>query len=238
MRIFSLFPALALFVASFVQAQGNLSLREVLRGEVRVDLEPAGGFVEEHPPLDLDALRENAKAEIALLYGAMIYGWSFHYDIGERARGIDEELELTPIGIILAEDPRIEITDFEVKDMRVYIWSDYRPAPEQLVRMSKWKAGSTRSIQGYGHGPLGIDTPDTAMTESARRLAVRKQALEDAARAALRAMLRGSERNRPKEVRGYISLAAFPRFWLDKGQWAASGRFFVEVLEITPFAAF
>jgi hypothetical protein len=51
-------------------------------------------------------------------------------------------------------------------------------------------------------------------------------------------MLRGSERNRPKEVRGYISLAAFPRFWLYKGQWAAAARFYVEINEIIPFAVY
>jgi hypothetical protein len=214
------------------------SRTEVLRGEVRIDLEPVGEFaVEAQPPLDLPAIRERALAEAAYFYGAMIYGWSFHYDIGERARDIDEELELVPLGTILPGDPRIEVTDFDVKELRVFLWSDYRPAPAQLQRMAKWRAGSTRSAQGYGHGPLGVmSVGDDAGVES--WLAVRKQALEDAARAALRGALRGSERNRPKEVSGYISLAAFPRFWLDKSQWAASGRFLIEVLEITPFAAY
>jgi hypothetical protein len=51
-------------------------------------------------------------------------------------------------------------------------------------------------------------------------------------------MLRGSERNRPKEVRGFISLAAFPVYWMDGDRWAASARFRVEVAEIVPFAAY
>jgi hypothetical protein len=88
--------------------------------------------------------------------------------------------------------------------------------------MAKWRAGTARSAQGYGHSPLDA----------------KYAALEDAARAALRAILQGNERNRPKEASGYISLAAFPRYWMDGGQWMAIGRFRVEIQEIRPFAAY
>jgi len=201
-----------------------LSAQEVLRGEVKVELEQVRGFIEdagESRILSIAEARTAAVEEAALYYGAMIYGWSFHYDVGERARNIEEKLELTPLGTVEAGDPLLEITDIQVKNLNLYLWTDYRPAPFQLSRLSKWKAGTVRTAQGYGQAPLED----------------KYAALEDAARAALRAMLRGSERNRPKEVSGYISLAAFPRYWLDKGQWAASGRFRVEILEIQPFAA-
>jgi hypothetical protein len=69
-------------------------------------------------------------------------------------------------------------------------------------------------------------------------LAVKKAALDDAARVALRAMLRGSERNRPKEVTGFISLASFPRFFIDAGRVAAAARFRVQIVEIIPFSAY
>jgi hypothetical protein len=65
---------------------------------------------------------------------------------------------------------------------------------------------------------------------------VKKMALEDAARAAIRAMLQGSERNRPKEAHGFISLASFPRYFMDGGRWAVSARFRVQIDEIIPFA--
>jgi hypothetical protein len=67
---------------------------------------------------------------------------------------------------------------------------------------------------------------------------IKKTALEDAARAAVRAMLRGSERNRPKEARGFISLAAFPYYYMDAGRWSCSARFRVETVEIIPFSAY
>ncbi|MDR0879034.1 MAG: hypothetical protein LBN21_13385, partial [Treponema sp.] len=69
-------------------------------------------------------------------------------------------------------------------------------------------------------------------------LAAREAALEDAARTAVRAMLRGNERNRPKEARGFISLSAFPSYRIDGGYWAVSARFRVDITEIQPFAAY
>jgi len=202
-----------------------LAAQEVLRGEVRIELEQVRGFIEdagESRILSIGEARAAALEEAARYYGAMIYGWAFHYDVGERARDIEEKLELSPLGLVEAGDPLLEITDLQIKDLNLYLWSDYRPAGAQLSRLSKWKAGTVRTAQGYGQSPLED----------------KYAALEDAARAAIRAMLRGSERNRPKEVSGYISLATFPRYWLDKGQWAAFGRFRVEILEILPFAAF
>jgi hypothetical protein len=81
-------------------------------------------------------------------------------------------------------------------------------------------------------GPLG------GPVETGGWLAIRREALEDAARAAVRAALRGRERNRPKEADGFISLAAFPRYFMDGGHWAASARFRVEITGIVPFAAY
>jgi hypothetical protein len=241
----------------------GMDAQDVLRGEVRLDLEPVYGFfMDEIPegmirsgametPLDYNEARRRAAREATVFFSGMIYGWSFHYDIGERARGIEEKLELSPLGNVNTDDPRFEITDTRVKEMQFYLWADYRPGEEQKRRLSMWKTGLVRSVQGLGHGPLGYaprprsdGSPETGESSDQADLAdpvwltVKKAALEDAARAAIRAMLRASERNRPKEASGFISLAAFPRFWLDKGQWMASGRFLVTITEIMPFGAY
>jgi hypothetical protein len=69
-------------------------------------------------------------------------------------------------------------------------------------------------------------------------LAVRRACLEDAARAAVRAILRASERNRPKAASGFIALDSFPRFYPDTAGVACSARFRVEIREIVPFGAY
>ncbi|MDR1301179.1 MAG: hypothetical protein LBK43_01740 [Treponema sp.] len=212
---------------------GNLFAQEVLRGEVRVDLEPVyGEYVDQVYPLDTESAYRRALEESALFYAAMIYGWSFEYAIGEKARGIAEGFELSPLGTIPFGDPGLYVTDAQVRDMRLYLWTDYRLNEAQKRRMGVWKSGKVQTAQAIGHGPLGDPV------EVGDWLSIKKAALEDAARVAVRTMLRGSERNRPKEVRGYIGLAGFPTYWMDAGQWAASTRFRVEIKEIIPFGAY
>ncbi|MDR2100978.1 MAG: hypothetical protein LBP43_00230 [Treponema sp.] len=207
--------------------------QEVLRGEIQLDLEPVYALYADVPyPLDTQTAHRRALEEGAMFFSAMIYGWSFHYDIGEKARSISEELDLSPLGTIAFGDPGLFATDAQVRNMRLYLWLDYRLSEAQKRRLAVWKSGMVRSTQATGYGPLG------GPVEGSDWLVIKKTALEDAARAAIRGILRGSERNRPKEARGFISLSAFPNYWMDAGQWAASARFRVEITEIIPFAAY
>ncbi|GHV96600.1 hypothetical protein AGMMS50293_29200 [Spirochaetia bacterium] len=231
--LIAVFP---LFAANFTLAaqdheQGNYA--DVIRGEVWIELEPIyGGYVDQKYPLDALSASRRALEEAALFYSAMIYGWSFHYDIGERARHTPENFELVPVASIPFGDPGLRATDVEVREMRVRLWTDYHLTPAQQRRMQIWRTGNIRNAQAVGYGPLG------GPAEFSDWLTIKKIAMEDAARAAVRAMLRGSERNRPKEVLGFISLASFPNYYMDSGRWAASARFRVQVTEIIPFAAY
>jgi len=217
--------------ALFAQKEANYS--EVLRGEVWIELEPVyGAFVDVQYPLDFTTAAKRALEESALFYSAMIYGWSFYYDIGEKARRIPEKLELVPVAVIPSGDPALRSTDVKIEDMRVRLWTDYRLTDAQQRRMQIWRTGNIRSTRAIGYGPLGgpVETSDW--------LVIKMAALEDAARAAIRAELRGSERSRPKEASGFISLSSFPRFFYDSGQWAATAGFKLQIEEITPFAAY
>ncbi|MDR0503896.1 MAG: hypothetical protein LBH16_11310 [Treponema sp.] len=204
----------------------------VLRGEVYADLEPIyAGFVDEEYPLSASAASRRALEEAALFYSAMIYGWSFRYEIGEKARQIDEHMELVPVAEIPFGDPGLTATDTEVKEMRLRLWTDYNLSDAQQRRIQVWRSGTIRNAQGIGYAPA-------VFMENPGWLAPKKTALEDAARAALRSMLRGSERNRPKEAAGFISLASFPRYYIESGRWAVSARFRVQVSEIIPYAVY
>jgi len=211
-----------------------VNAQEVLRGEVKIELEPIYGtyLEEQYETLEAEIGYRRALELAAAYFAAQIYGWSFHYDVGERARGIAEELELTPLGEIPWGDPGLFVTDTNSKDRVLSVWMDYRPTDAQRRRLQMWKMGNVRTAQAIGYTPL--DGPAT----SSNWLTVREKALEDAARAAIRAMLQGSERNRPKEASGFICLETFPYFWITGGRWAAQARFKVEVKEIIPFAAY
>jgi len=221
-----------------------LSAQDVLRGAVKIELMPIyGAYMDEEYPLEKDTAYRRALQEAALFFSAQIYGWSFHYDIGERARGIEEVFELTTLGEIPWGDPALKVTNahFENRDFRftshqmadvLTVWLDYRPTPPQTRRLEMWRKGNIRTAQAIGYGPLGGPADNSGWLE------IKKHTLEDTARAAVRAMLQGSERNRPKQASGFISLQTFPSYWMDAGRWAAQARFRVEVTEIIPFSAY
>ncbi|MDR1654645.1 MAG: hypothetical protein LBR96_01505 [Treponema sp.] len=210
----------------------HAQVQEVLRGAVRIDVEPPSPlYMDEEIPPRPDTLRRRALEESALYYGAMIYGWSFRYEIGERARGIAEEIELEKLGSIVWGDPALRPTDARLLGSQFLLETDYYLNEVQLRRRAAWKSGTVKSIQGYGTGPLGGPESEEGW------LALKEEALKDAARAALRGFLRGQERNRPKTVNGFICLAAFPRYFTDSGYLKASGRFLADITEVRPFAA-
>jgi hypothetical protein len=208
---------------------------DTMRGEVWIELEPIyGNRPDIEYPVSMETAGRRALQEAALYYSAMIYGWSFHYDIGERARGIKEDFDVfEPMGEVRWGDVRLTVTEVELRDdSQVRVWTDYRMSELQAKRVQTWRTGTVRNAQATGYCPITGPTPDSGWLE------IRNAVLRDAARAAVRGILRGGERNRPKEAIGFISLASFPRFYVDSGQWAASVRFRIQINEIIPFAAY
>lgn len=205
-----------------------------IRGEVWIDREPIyGDRVDQEYPLNKESTARRALQEASLYFSGMIYGWSFHYDIGERARGITEDFYIfEPMGEIHWGDSRLRVTDAENRETKLRIWADYQLSEAQQKRMHFWQMGTVRNVQALGYCSLRGPDPDSDW------LGIRNTAVKDAARSAVREMLRGSERNRPKEAVGFISLAAFPRFFIDSGRWVTSARFRIQINEIIPFAAY
>jgi hypothetical protein len=234
--IFLLFTIVSVFRPLLTAAQEHDPgyYPDTLRGEVWVELEPVyGDRVDSEYPLSQESAARRALQEAALFYSAMIYGWAFHYDIGEKARGITEDFDVfEPMGEIRWGDPRLSVTDVEYCGMTLRIWTDYRLSEIQQKRTHTWRTGMIRNAQATGYCPIHGPSPDSGWLD------IRNAVLNDAARAAARPMLRGSERNRPKEATGFISLASVPRFYVDSGQWAAEARFRVQITEIIPFAAY
>jgi len=204
----------------------------VIRGEVYVDLEPIyAGHVDEEYPLSITTASRRALEEAAMFFSAMIHGWSFSYEIGERARKIDERLELEPEGTIKFGDPALIVTDTEIRNMQLRVWADYHLTEAGQKRYQVWRTGMIRNMQATGYSPAFFE-------EFPGWIPAKKLALEDSARAALRSALRRSERNRPKHVNGFISLASFPRYYIDGGRWAVFAKFRVQITEIIPFAVY
>ncbi|MDR0452619.1 MAG: hypothetical protein LBH15_06205 [Treponema sp.] len=242
-----------LSVALFLCLSPAPPAQEVLRGEVLIDLEPIFTAAEGVPyphPIDMNTARNWALEEAALFFSAMIYGWSFSYEPGERARGIAGGFALESRGAVRFGDPGFFATDAEIRDGRLSLWADYRLTGPQKNRVRAWRAGLVRNLQATGYAALGEEAESGSAAPAAGEaaeaaegrpadwIASKRAALEDAAETGIRALLRGRERNRPREARGFIALEEFPRYFMSGGRWAVSARFRVEVSEIIPFAAY
>ncbi|MDR2517623.1 MAG: hypothetical protein LBC88_09630 [Spirochaetaceae bacterium] len=223
------FPAVLFLLAAL-----PLAGEEVLRGRIDIDMEPVYALSPEAPyPLDAETARRRALEEAALNFAAMIYGWDFSYEAGEKERGLAENLDMERRGAVVFGDGRLRVTDADLDGAHFSVWADYRMSAAQLRRMEQWRAGQNRIIQGTGRADFGGRGGG-----SDAWIRGKTAALEDAARAAIRAMLRGTERNRPRRVRGRIALAEFPRFYFERGAWAVAARFHVEQIEVEPFPVY
>ena len=195
-KVPSAFFIFFLLFSAFSANSSPVSGQEVLRGEVKVELEPIyGSFVDEKYPLDTDSAYRRALQEAAMFFSAQIYGWSFHYDIGERARGIKEEFDLEALGEIRWGDPRLFVTHAKFENRILSVWMDYRPTDTQRRRLEMWKMGSIRTAQAIGYGPPG------GPVEISDWLTIKKEALEDSARAGYVPCFRAANGTGPRKQR-------------------------------------
>ena len=200
---------------------------EVLRGRFLIDLEPVSAMRPGDPyPLDADTAGLLALEEAARCFAGMIYGWSFDYEPSDRARGVEDRFAMDARGEIPFGDPRLTATDAENVPSALAVWIEYRLDELQKRSWAAGREGSARNTQGIGYGRLADGPKGKAA------------ALDDAAREAVRGLLRGSERNKPKEARGYVMLMDTPRYWTDEGRFVAAARFRVVVTEIVPYRFF
>ncbi len=220
-------PGRAVAACCALLMAASAAAEEVIQIRVSADLEAVPPrYLEEPVSPDRETARRAALEEAALILGGMIYGWKFEYEVGERARGIEEAFILSEQGRVAFGDPRLSVTDAEADAHRLTVWISYVPDESQSRRLASWKSGGFKPARGVGSAPF------------AAPLEGKRAALEDAARAALRTYLRGTERNRPKEARGVIALVGEPRYRVDAGKWMADARFRLMVDELVPFAAY
>jgi hypothetical protein len=221
----------------------GLSAQEVLQGEVLIDLEPVIADSDGIPypyPVDTKTASKQAVEEAALCFSAMIYGWSFVCEVGEKARGIAGNFGLESRGAIRPGDPGFFITQAELRDGRLSVRTGFRLSGPQQRRLESWRAGTIRNMQATGYAALDTAGENAADGEDGQAgwTALKRAALEDAARTGIRKLLREQERNRPREARGLIVLADFPRFFMTAGRQTVSARFRVEISEIIPFTIY
>jgi hypothetical protein len=162
----------------------------------------------------------------------MIYGWSFEYEPGEKARRLSEHITLVPQGTVDTREHALKTDLVQKTDTRITVWTDYHLSELQNRRSQSWKAAGSIETQASGTGALDLSPI------AAKDIMTRDGALEDAARRAIRARLRALERNRPRRARGTLALAAFPQYSIHDGALTVQARFRLKITEIEPYAVY
>ena len=225
---------LCIFAAALLSLYGHpLAAQEVLRGEACVDVEPAYmAWLGQNTAVDDDTLYTWALEETALSFSAMIYGWSFDYEPGDKVRGMFENLNLLAQGSIPPTDPRLSVDSARRDGPDFSMWSDYKLNALQSRRVKSWNAAGSIEVQAGGEGAL------TGSAGTTERVKFKAAALEDAVRAAIRARLRAVTLNRPRRAQGKIALAAFPIYRIENGRWTVKARFRLVIADVEQYALY
>jgi hypothetical protein len=205
--------------------------QDVLRGTVTVDSEPVwvtlpgeGGTGQKGEyPLSQREIRLTALSAAIGYFSGMVYGWEYEYTVGEKARNLVDVFEWMPLGELSFGDVRMRPTDSACEGSVYRLWADYELDGAQAARRGTWLAGQIRAV--HARGSTGLENEQ-------------QDALRDAAREAVRSLAHGSERERPKAVRGRIALAEFPVITIADGVWVASAKFFIEIREIQKYKGY
>ena len=193
--------------------------------------------------------------EIApFLMEGLVYGWNFVYVPSDKARGVEEYVEVTPVrgpstssGTTNTDSGALEKNfgvpepvegaqkqpAFDIKYSSVWIennrfncWIDYTRTDYQVQTYYLWASIQNPTIHGRGFGDLskGFDGI--------------KEAAQDALKNAVREYYRTTIKNKPKEITGRVLLRKTPLIGIDSGRYVINLDFFLEcgtIIEYTQF---
>ncbi|GMO47994.1 MAG: hypothetical protein Ta2B_30100 [Termitinemataceae bacterium] len=207
--------------------------QEVLRGEICVELEPVYAIdLGVSSPIDNSTAVRWALEDAQSAFSGMIYGWSFEYTPPNKARQIEESLDLTGLGLVQFGDEKMLVSDVRKENDLFFVWVDYQLNDMQKKRLTAWNSHAAFNANSQGYGAL---MGEAGITD---RRDIKKGALEDAVKKAILAKLRLLYKNRPLRASGYISLSKFPIFRLKSGRWSCVASFRIEITGIENYSAF
>jgi hypothetical protein len=158
-------------------------------------------------------------AEAQWMFSGMVWGFDYVYTPSDRSRSIAELFQIQPRSPESAKSMELHAVDARLEGTVLVVTVEYTPDTDERAEMASWKSGAAAS-QGTG---------------SARS---RRDAVTEAAKAALRSYLREITHNKPREIRGSFAFAVFPRLFIRQGAWVAVVRLYARVDEILAYGAY
>jgi hypothetical protein len=219
--------ASVLLIALFILVPIATAQDRVLRSEFTVDLEKAPSVAAFEGVVDpaYEARLpdgEAAKAVLAeaqWLFSGMVWGFDYVYTPSDRSRSIAELFQIQMRVPEAVKGMALRASDARLDGTVLVVTVEYTPGVEERAEMASWKSGGAAS-QGTGSARL------------------KRDALTDASKTALRAYLREITHNKPREIRGSFAFAAVPRLFVRQGSWVAVIKVYARVDEIISYGAY
>ncbi len=208
---------LALLAAAPAGASGPL-----LEVPVWTEIEPPLSIVPESP----EALRLRLLEQARAVIGAMIYGYRFVYTPSDRARGVADRFEITPLGEVRWGDPRLSVAWLLRQKDRVSGRIAYELADFQSARRRAWGTNTLPTATGRGEQSL-FAGPDA-----------RQESLTRAIEQAIRDYARGRMDNKPRELRGEVVIWEPPYTVFGAGTYLTTVKVKLRIEEAVPYRVF
>ena len=160
------------------------------------------------------------------IIGGMVYGWNFVYVPLDKARGVEEYLEVTEIVSSDVIKGGIKYVSPWISDGNLNCWAEYSRTDSQVQNYNLWASIKNPVIGGIGYA--SVEKGFEGIEEAAR------EALKDA----IRNYYRKTIKNKPKEINGAVLIRSFPTLGISSGRYVINLDFFLECGKIIEYSVY
>ena len=161
-----------------------------------------------------------------LIINGMVYGWNFVYVPYDKARGVEEYLEITEIVPSDVIRGGIKYTSPWISDNNLNCWVEYTRTDSQVQSYNLWASIQNPVIAGIGYG--SVEKGFEGIEEAAR----------ESLKAAIRNHYRKTIKNKPKQITGSVLIRKFPTLGIDSGRYVINLDFFLECGKIVEYSVY
>jgi hypothetical protein len=191
-----------------------------------IELEPLVRIGPGPYPVPLDVAEKTLLEEARVLLSGMVYGWTFSYTPGDKARRVEENFVLAPIAQIPWGHPRLRVIETEASETRLWARVLYSLDDEESRRRASWDSNVAALATGRGTAALQHGA------------AARREALESAVRDAIRRSLDTRYLNKPREITGELVLWTDPLVVARSGTYTTTATVKLMVRELIPYRVY
>jgi hypothetical protein len=190
------------------------------------EIEPFVRVGQDEYPLSVETAARRVLEEGRALFSAMVYGFTFIYTPSDKARGVEEVFQLTPVAGIPWGVREVRVIETSTENSRFYARLSLTLPDTEARRRESWESAAVDMSMGSGEASLFGGH------------AAKLEALSNAIKNAIRNHLATRVLNKPREIRGEAILWEDPRTGIRAGIYETVAKVRLRITEIVPYRIF